>query len=86
MKETIILVLKVSNRYYSNRADLERIEGMDFNSIQAIRDTIKGVSCYTLTDFMDSCNDTDDDLIDSSRINIDISENWIGYVNLIKEI
>ena len=81
MKETIILVLKVSNRYYSNRADLERIEGMDFNSIQAIRDTIKGVSCYTLTDFMVACNDTDDD-----ASYIDISENWIGYVNLIKEI
>jgi hypothetical protein len=83
MKETIILVLKVRGGT-KGRVDLERIEGMDFNSIQAIRDTIKGVSCYTLTDFMDSCNDTDDDLIDSSRINIDISENWIGYVNLIK--
>ena len=81
MKETIILVLKVSNRYYSSREDLERIKGMDFNSIQAIRDTIKGVSCYTLTEFMDYCNDTDDD-----ASYIDISENWIGYVNLIKKI
>tara|TARA_R110000803_G_scaffold165447_2_gene228978 strand:+ start:183 stop:428 length:246 start_codon:yes stop_codon:yes gene_type:complete len=81
MKETIILVLKVSNRYYSNREDLERIAGMNFRSIQDIRDTIKGVGCYTLTDFMDACNDTDDD-----ASYIDISENWIGYVNLIKEI
>ena len=85
MKETIILVLKVRGGT-KDREDLESIKGMDFNSIQDIRDTIKGVSCYTLTEFMYSCNDTDDDLIDSSRINIDISENWIGYVNLIKEI
>ena len=83
MKETIILVLKVRGGT-KGREYLESIEGMDFNSIQDIRDTIEGVSCYTLTEFMDSCNDTDDDLIDSSRINIDISENWIGYVNLIK--
>lgn len=79
MKETIILVQSVGGT--KGREDLERISDMDFNSIQDIRDAIEGVECYTLTDFMDACNDTDDD-----ASYIEISENWIGYVNLIKEI
>jgi len=79
MKETIILVQSVGGT--KDREDLERISDMDFNSIQDIRDAIEGVECYTLTDFMDACNDTDDD-----ASYIEISENWIGYVNLIKEI
>ena len=78
MKETIILVLKVSS-IGKNREDLESIKGMDFNSIQAIRDAIEDVNCFRLTDFMDACND---DIINSH----DISENWIGYVNLITKI
>jgi hypothetical protein len=78
MKETIILVLKVSS-IGKNREDLESIKGMDFNSIQAIRDAIEDVNCFRLTDFMDACND---DIINAH----DISENWIGYVNLITEI
>ena len=64
---------------FSGREDLERIEAMDFRSIQDIRDTINGVDCFRLTDFMDAFNDSDSD-----NSLIDISKNWIGYVNLIK--
>lgn len=77
MKETIIVLLKVTK--FSGREDLERIEAMDFRSIQDIRDTINGVDCFRLTDFMDAFNDSDSD-----NSLIDISKNWIGYVNLIK--
>jgi hypothetical protein len=80
MKKKIVLVLPVNNEY--DRQDLEMITDMDFNSIQAIRDKINGVECFTLTEFMDACNDTDDDT--PKDLKIDISENWIGYVNLIK--
>jgi hypothetical protein len=77
MKETIIVLLEVNK--FSGREDLERIEAMNFRSIQDIRDTINGVDCFRLTDFMDAFNDSDSD-----NSFIDISKNWIGYVNLIK--
>ena len=77
MKETIIVLLEVNK--FSGREDLERIEGMDFRSIQEIRGEIDGVDCFRLTDFMDACNDSDSD-----NPLIDISKNWVGYVNLIK--
>ena len=78
-KETIVLLLKVVGGT-TDREDLELIAGMDFNSMQDIRDAVEGVECYTLTDFMDACNDSDDD-----ASFIDISVNWIGYVNLITQ-
>ena len=74
----LILIASVED---GDRQELESIENQKFNSVNQIRDSLDfPVGIYTLTEFMDACNDTDDDSEKSERINID--ESWLGYVEL----
>ena len=74
----LILIASVED---GDRQELESIENQKFNSVNQIRDSLGfPVDIYSLTKFMDVCNDTDDDSEKSERINID--ESWLGYVEL----
>tara|TARA_B100000927_G_C16435716_1_gene457517 strand:+ start:550 stop:783 length:234 start_codon:yes stop_codon:yes gene_type:complete len=74
----LILIASVKD---GDRQELESIENQKFNSVNQIRDSLGfPVDIYSLTKFMDACNDTDDDSEKSERINID--ESWLGYVEL----
>jgi len=83
--KTIVIVLK--NRNGNDRKDVERTQGMTYHSLDAIRDEFPNASIdsgdlglYDLNEFMDACNDSDDDC--PKDLMIDLDEVWIGYVNL----
>ena len=55
----LILIASVKD---GDRQELESIENQKFNSVNQIRDSLGfPVDIYSLTKFMDACNDTDDD-------------------------
>lgn len=73
-----------------DRRPLESIEGVKFNSIDEVRNAlcydendpiaVEDVAIMDMCYFMDSCNNTDDDTPKEDII--DISKNWIGYVEI----
>ena len=78
----LILVLPTGN---IDRTDLEKIEDQTFESFDAIRDEFpndvsNSMNIFTLSEFMDACNSTDNDT--PRNLRIDISKSWIGYVEL----
>jgi hypothetical protein len=90
MYEThIILIPTNSNK---GRKDLERIENMKFASKEGVRQVLcfdedapmetENLLIFTLTDFMDACNNTDSVTPEDEKI--DILKMWIGYVQIHK--
>jgi hypothetical protein len=75
----VIIVAKVGK---VERTKLENIENQEFNSVQAILDEFPNdtVQLFTLSEFMDACNNSDDDTPKALRI--DVANCWIGYVEL----
>ena len=65
------------------RTDLEMIENQKFNSTQAILNEFPNdtIQIFTLSEFMDACNNSDDDT--PIGLSIDIANSWIGYVELV---
>tara|TARA_Y100000389_G_scaffold148955_1_gene148165 strand:+ start:1952 stop:2188 length:237 start_codon:yes stop_codon:yes gene_type:complete len=73
----LILVASVED---GDRQELESITNQKFNSVNEIRDSLDfPVDIYNLSEFMDACNDTDDD---SYELSIKIEESWVGYVEV----
>jgi hypothetical protein len=73
----LILVASVED---GDRQELESIANEKFNSVNEIRDSLNfPVDIYNLSEFMDACNDTDDD---SHELSIKIEESWVGYVEV----
>lgn len=81
--KTIVVVL--SNSLGGNRKDVENTQGQIFHSLDEIREEFpnvapEAVGLYTLCEFMDACNDSDDDC--PKELKVDLDDSWIGYVNL----
>ena len=76
----VIIVAKVGK---VERTKLENIENQEFNSVQAILDEFPNdtVQLFTLSEFMDACNNSDDDTPKALRI--DVANCWIGYVEIV---
>lgn len=74
----LILVASVRG---GDRQELESIANKKFNSVNEIRDSLDfPVGIYNLSEFMDACNDTDDDSDEYESIKLE--ESWLGYVEL----
>jgi len=86
MKDIRILVVPVEG-YEIDREDLERIEGETFETMDEVIEVLGdgGFEHYTLSEYMDLCNNTDSQTIEQGFDNIiKHDENWIGYINLNK--
>jgi len=80
---THIIVLGVGESI--DRTTLERIQGETFNSPDHARKEIDPegkaeIGVYSLSEFMDACNNTDSDAEEELAINI--AKCWIGYVEI----
>lgn len=74
----VILIASVED---GDRQELESIQGQVFNGFNELRDSLDfNVDIYSLDEFIDACNNTDDDTEESERINID--ESWVGYAEV----
>jgi len=88
--ETHIILLEIGAN--KDRQDLERIENCYFETIDQVLQELcfdvdapvetEKVNIMLLTDFMDACNNMDDDTPIDERIDID--KVWVGYVNVQK--
>jgi len=86
---TVILAIEVS-KMSDGRHTLEMIENEKFDSIEDIQNAIcfdendpmavEDLAILELTEFMDLCNNTDDDTKEEEKV--DISKIWIGYAQL----
>ena len=73
-----------------DRSTLEGIQNEKFDNREAVENAIcfdehnplstDSVGIYDLNDFMDACNNSDDDTPEDEKIVI--SDNWIGYIQL----
>ena len=54
------------------RPFVESIEGQVFISLEAVKNVYKDMKIYTLSEFMDLCND--------EELNLD--NFWVGYINV----
>lgn len=76
MKNVRVLVAHVNSNV--DRKALEGIEGMTFETMDDVAKELgQEIEYYTLSDFMDLCNDSD-----SGRELIDLDTHWIGYISL----
>jgi len=88
---TVMLIIKTEINS-CGRHGLEIVENKKFDSIEAIQNVIcfdenypmavEDLAIIEMTDFVDLCNNTDDDTPEKERI--DISKVWIGHVQLNK--
>ena len=76
--ETMIAMLYV-NDHIDGRKVLENIENQRFNTLQELLDVSEHISIYSLTDFMDMCNNNDSELDE-----LHIQDRWVGYIQLRK--
>ena len=76
--EKMIALLYV-NDHIDGRKVLENIENQKFDSLQDLHDINDGISVYSLTDFMDICNNND-----SECDELHIQDRWVGYIQLKK--
>lgn len=86
--KTCIVLIPVGS--ISDRGVLERIQNEKFDDREAVENAIcfdeddpmatEDLSIYDLNDFMDACNNTDDDTPEDERIVI--TDNWVGYIQL----
>jgi len=84
--ETHIILLEIGAN--KDRQDLERIENCYFETVDQVLQELcfdapvetEKVNIMLLTDFMDACNNMDDDTPIKERIDID--KIWVGYVNI----
>jgi hypothetical protein len=68
-----------------DRQDLERVMDEKFNSADEVRKTLdpnneEDICVYSMCEFADACNDSDDDSEEGSAI--DLYSTWIGYVKI----
>lgn len=82
-----IIVVVLKNRNGNDRRDVEMAQNQVFHSVDAIRDEFPNATLgsgdlglYNLDEFMDACNDSDDDCPEDLAITLEGS--WIGYVQL----
>jgi hypothetical protein len=79
---TRIITVPVSGSI-GGRERVERIEGQRFHSKEAIREKFDvEVGIFTMSEFMDACNNTDDET--PSDLRIDLDNLWVGYVDLLE--
>ena len=64
------------------RRDLENIENQKFNSVDELREINGDICIYSMSDFMDMCNNEDSDfLLENESL---LHDRWIGYIQLRK--
>jgi hypothetical protein len=90
MYEPRIIIIPVDSN--KGREDLEAIENMKFDNREDVERELcfdedapmetEKLRIYSLTDFMDACNNSDDDVPRDENINI--QEVWIGYIQMKK--
>jgi len=95
MKDNYEIHIIVADFDRTDRVDLERIENEKFDSCKDAVNAVHGLNfgissspkpiirIYSMTEFMDACNQSDDDSPKEERIDID--EVWIGYVRILIE-
>lgn len=66
------IVLYPVNHKKDGRPLLESIEGQVFISLEAVKNVYKEIQVYTLSEFMDLCNDQE----------LILDNFWVGYINV----
>ena len=72
---TYIAILDV-NTY--DRQAAEAIEGMNFNTLVEVQKLLPYVEYYSLTEFAELCNNTD-----NNNTDFNIGEVWVSYIEVI---
>jgi hypothetical protein len=68
----------------SGRKIVETYANEKFNTLKDVHSAFNCiVDVYSLNDFQDLCNDTDDDTEPSEKF--DVMEYWVGYIQLLKK-
>lgn len=93
MKQTFIILIPC-NAVSDGRAVLEAIENDTFNNKEALLNRLcydednpidaERVSILPLTEYMDLCNDQDDDTPEEEKL--DLLDVWTGYVHIKEQV
>jgi hypothetical protein len=82
-QKTMVILLPINSRNKGvGREELEHIQNEIFDNVDDVRKKLDGVDCgiIDLSEFMDLCNNTDDDTPKDEKM--DFGETWFGYVRV----